>query len=259
MPRGNCGSMKIQILSDIHLEFSQYQIETVEDTNIIIIAGDFATARKLGELKAVSQSVSKQVFFVAGNHDYYDGNLSVVNKYLEQIELEIDTFHFLNNSSFIYDDVKLIGCTLWSNFDLAPKPEEYARTVGSSINDFWKISKLSEERISRFTPSDCRKLNEESRNFLKMELSTDVESRSVVITHFMPSPKSIHPRFEHDILNPFFCCNCENLMEPNVPLWIHGHTHDSMDYFHKGTHVIANPKGYYSENKKFNGRLTIDL
>ena len=71
MPRGNCGSMKIQILSDIHLEFSHYQIETVEDTDIIIIAGDFTTARKLGELKAFSQSVRKQVFFVAGNHDYY--------------------------------------------------------------------------------------------------------------------------------------------------------------------------------------------
>ncbi len=251
--------MKIQILSDLHLEFSHYQIVTVEDSDIIVIAGDFTIARKLRQLKAYSQSVRKPVFFVAGNHDYYGGYFSVVNKYLDNIGLKIDNFHFLSNSSFVYENVKLVGCTLWSNFDLAPKPEVYARTVGSKINDFWEISKLSGERISRFTPSDCRKLNEESREFLKRELSTDSETRSIVITHFMPSPKSIHPRFEHDILNPFFCCNCESLMGPNVPLWIHGHTHDSMDYFHKGTHVIANPRGYYEENKRFNGRLTIDL
>jgi hypothetical protein len=48
-------------------------------------------------------------------------------------------------------------------------------------------------------------------------------------------------------------------MGPDVPLWIHGHTHESIDYEHKKTHVVANPKGYYGENKSFDGKLLFEV
>lgn len=128
--------------------------------------------------------------------------------------------------------------------------------MGYVISDFDLIDKTS---TREFSPEDCWKLNEDSRTFLKNEITASFSDTIVVITQFFPHPKSIHPKYKDHGLNPYFCCNCEDLMSPNVPLWIHGHTHESIDYFHKGTHVIANPRGYYSENTSFNEKLVVEV
>ena len=48
-----------------------------------------------------------------------------------------------------------------------------------------------------------------------------------------------------------------------VQLWIHGHTHDSFDYFINGTRVVCNPRGYavdgITENAAFDVDLTVDI
>jgi hypothetical protein len=51
-------------------------------------------------------------------------------------------------------------------------------------------------------------------------------------------------------------CARENLVDENVSLWIHGYTHTSIDYKLRGTRVIANPRGYFSESQAFNGNLS---
>lgn len=238
------------------MEFKYYRIKVVEDAEVLVIAGDFTVAKFIGKLEAFAKSIKKQVIFVPGNHDYYGGVFNAVNEKLEQIDSNLDNLHFLNNNSVTIEDAKFIGSALWSNFDLAPNPVEFARLIGPLISDFSEISK---SLTSKFSPHDCVKLNEESRLFLQNEINTPYGRKKVVITHFLPSPKSIHPRYWGDPLNPYFSCNCENLMGPNVSLWIHGHTHESFDYVHEGTRVIANPRGYYSENKKFNGKLVVEI
>lgn len=223
---------------------------------MLVVAGDFTVARKIGQLKLFVQSVSKSVLFVAGNHDYYGGSIEEVDEYLETMDREFENFHFLNNRSIVLEDVQFFGCTLWSNYDLAPKQDYYAQKIAPFINDFWEINR---DVTHKFTPYDCWAFNEESREFLKQELGANKKGKNIVITHFLPSSESIHKRYENSDLNPYFCCNCEGLMGENVPLWIHGHTHESMDYSHGFTRVIANPRGYYGENKRFDGKLIIDL
>lgn len=247
--------MRIQILSDLHIEFKSYRIEVARDTEVLVIAGDFAVANSLDRLETFAESIKKPIVFVAGNHDYYGGVLDAVNKKLERIDNILDNFDFLNNRCVRIGDVKFIGSTLWSNFDLAPNPIEFACLVGPRVIDFQIIGR---SLTSKFSPHDCMKLNEESRLFLRGEINAPYDGKKVVVTHFLPSPKSIHPKYEHDVLNPYFACNCENLMGPNVPLWIHGHTHESIDYVCKGTHVITNPRGYFGENRRFDGKLMVD-
>lgn len=58
--------------------------------------------------------------------------------------------------------------------------------------------------------------------------------------------------------------NVDYLLEKeNVKLWIHGHTHDSMDTEINGTGVVCNPRGYNEfgkfENKNFDENLVIEL
>ena len=100
--------------------------------------------------------------------------------------------------------------------------------------------------------------------WLEARLATAHEGPTVVITHHAPSPKSIHPRFAGSLLNACFVSDAERLMGADrVPLWIHGHTHDSFDYRVDGTRVVCNPRGYAksgtNENALFDANLTLDV
>jgi hypothetical protein len=47
-----------------------------------------------------------------------------------------------------------------------------------------------------------------------------------------------------DLLNPAFAADRSGLVREPVKPWIHGHTHESMDYQLNGTRVLRNPRGY---------------
>jgi len=248
--------MRIQILSDLHTEFQHYRVEMATDADVLVVAGDFGVADSLEGLRILARSIDRPVVFVTGNHDYYHGIVSEVDRNLEQIECDVPNFHFLNDSCISIGDIEFIGSTLWSDFDLAIAPQEFACNVKEAINDFYCIRRS--ENLE-FSPDDCRQLNNNARSFLQKSLGASFNGKKVVVTHFLPSPKSIHPVYSGSPLNPYFCCNCENMMGSRVALWIHGHTHMSIDYHHEGTHVIANPRGYYGENKNFKGKLVLEI
>jgi hypothetical protein len=46
-------------------------------------------------------------------------------------------------------------------------------------------------------------------------------------------------------------------------MWIHGHTHDNLNYELNGTRVICNPRGYVTmsgiENFDFNSGLIVEI
>jgi len=44
-----------------------------------------------------------------------------------------------------------------------------------------------------------------------------------------------------------------------VALWIHGHTHTSVDFELNGTRIISNQRGYPREESGFQPFLVIDL
>jgi predicted phosphodiesterase len=248
--------LRIQVLSDLHVEFDYYRIKIVDTADVVLMAGDFGVAQHIKNLARFAGSTDRQIIFVAGNHDYYGGIIKEVDQMLTQTSLDYANFHFLNDSSFRTKDVEFIGCTLWSNFDLAPDPLKFEWLVQMAINDFDCI-KTSPENV--FTPQDCRRLNEHSRRFLQDTLHSNFKGKRVIVTHFLPSQRSIHAQYNSSLINPYFCCNCESLMGPDVALWVHGHTHSSMNYQIAGTRVVANPRGYYGENKEFDGKLVIEL
>jgi predicted phosphodiesterase len=248
--------LRVQILSDLHTEFKPFRVEIAAEADVLVVAGDFGVADSLEGLRVLACSTDRPVVFLTGNHDYYHGIISEVNRSLEQIERDVPSFHFLNDKCTTIGDVKFIGTTLWSDFDLAVAPQEFACSVKEAINDFRCIRR---SESLEFSPDDCRKSNDNARSFLQKSLGASFNGKKVVVTHFLPSPKSIHPMYSDSPLNPYFCCNCENLMSSRVALWIHGHTHISMDYYHEGTHVIANPRGYYGENKNFKGKLVLEI
>ena len=60
--------MKLQILSDIHLEFGPFKIPKT-DADVIILAGDIHIGT--AAVDWIKSQTKKPVLYVAGNHEYY--------------------------------------------------------------------------------------------------------------------------------------------------------------------------------------------
>lgn len=254
--------MKIQVLSDLHWEFNYLKIKQA-DCDVLVLAGDQTASSKMHHLKNITDTVQCDIIYITGNHEYYGSTMDIVNTKIEEFASSHPNFHFLNNRTTIItkdeERVRFIGSTLWTDFGTVRSVERAMTLAQLNISDFRQIRSQTESGFGFFTPQDCLELNLTARAFLEKELQTPFEGKTVVVTHFLPSEKSTHPLFEGSPLNSYFSCNCENLMGPLVDLWIHGHTHQSINYVHDGTRVMANPRGYYTENQAFNGKLVTEI
>ena len=94
---------------------------------------------------------------------------------------------------------------------------------------------------------------------LEAELAPD----DVVLTHHLPAPGSVWPRFVGSPRYVFFLSDMSTNIEARHPkLWIHGHTHTRCDYRLGGTRVVANPLGYPKElwsQRAFDSKLCVDV
>ena len=69
-------------------------------------------------------------------------------------------------------------------------------------------------------------------------------------------------RFKDALLSACFASELDYLFG-KMDLWVHGHTHDNLDYEVKDTRVICNPRGYVTyncrENFDFKPGLVIEI
>ena len=99
--------------------------------------------------------------------------------------------------------------------------------------------------------------------WLKDQLQEPFPGKTVVVTHHLPSARSVADRYKTDLLSACFASELDHLFGP-MALWVHGHTHDCFDYDVGGTRVVCNPRGYTHpdaspENPHFNPALVIEV
>jgi murein L,D-transpeptidase YafK len=83
-----------------------------------------------------------------------------------------------------------------------------------------------------------------------------------VVTHYLPSRRSIDPAFAGSPFNPAFASRLDELVaQSGATLWVHGHTHRSADYFLGTTRVVCNPRGYHGRdvNPDFKEDLIVEV
>lgn len=240
--------MKIQLLSDLHLEFHQDGgrafIDSLDPTgvDVLILAGDICLGHSLEFVLGRFCEKYPVVVFVLGNHEYYKSNREDVRAEIGEAVLQNDGLYWLDNSSFEMDGVRFVGGTMW--FREAPSAPKEAMNDFVLIEDFesWVYQENADciEQLKRF-----------------------IEPGSVVVTHYLPSYRSVHPKYAGSNLNAFFVCDVEQelLVGKEPALWLHGHTHESMDYRVGKTRVVCNPFGYLrrEENRACNERLIIEV
>ncbi len=251
--------MKLHILSDLHLEFSDFQPMSSIDADVVVLSGDIALGAS-GIAWARDKWPDREIVYVCGNHELYRRDFNET-KALMQIAAKAARVHLLDNGEAIINGVRFLGATLWTDFLLfgyAWKGE--AMAVGQrGLMDFELIHY---GRLGQFRPTDMISLHEASLAWLTRALATPFAGKTVVVTHHLPSMRSVADRFRHDLMAACFASNLDYLFG-KMALWIHGHTHDNFDYVVNGTRVICNPRGYVTykgqENFDFDPRLVVEI
>jgi predicted phosphodiesterase len=250
---------KLHILSDLHLEFSTFE-PPATDADIIILAGDIGKGNK-GVYWARDKFPDKPILYLPGNHEFYgtqrQETLSLIKIAGMQCRVTV-----LDDSELILqqDNLRILGATLWTDFCLfGEDTKEIAIHAGfQCLNDFRMIH---DGRLG-FFPESSIVLHEKSLAWLKAKLDEPFDGKTVVVTHHLPSKRSVVDRFKDDLLSACFASELDYLFG-KMNLWIHGHTHDNLDYEAKGTRVICNPRGYVTyrgqENFDFNPGLVIEI
>lgn len=257
--------MKIQIASDLHLEFEQNkkwmkENPFIQKGDILVLAGDIIVDKYKKEAKQFYEDIENKFQFIVetmGNHEFYGGDISYAYpSYYKELSAN---HHKLNNKSIIIQNSKFIVSTLWSHVH----PEnDSAIEVG--MNDYKLITKkgVYEEKESVST-LDTNKLNNISIKYIEEEVKKPFDGKIIVVTHHMPSRKLIPEKYSQSKLNDAFVNDLDDFIinNPQINLWICGHTHAFCDMVIGKTRVVCNPLGYVykDENISFKKDFCIEI
>lgn len=238
--------MKISYGSDLHLEFGVDQIETSnpEGSDVLILAGDIITPwhcsqDQIDVLVEFSKSYST-VLMLMGNHEHYHGNYWQTQGGIEELIKDIPNMRLMNDQSVIIDGVKLIGSTLWTDFNQNDPIAMW--DARSMMNDYRLIEGDNGRPI---TPEIVYEAHTHSRAFIDKE-AKEHDGEVVVFTHHAPSFMSISGRYAGSKVNAAYASNMNQFVldNKNIHCWIHGHIHNVVGYFIGDTLVVSNPRGY---------------
>ena len=245
---------KIAFLSDLHWETEKETPaprERLKDVDALIVLGDvmgrYSCGPSEGPLSAVARLANwweGPTFLVPGNHEF-EG---------VKIQDELDRLRSHANGTnvrVLYNEgvvvgtgeaaIKILGTTLWTNFGLHGK--------GRQVYNYERCAKRFGDFKERAGGGrlDFRTLAKEHRtatDWLAGELKNPGHP-TLVATHFAPHPKSIAPRWDDS--SPFSSWFVNRLPDDffaNATAWVHGHTHDKLDYTVNGCRILCNPSGF---------------
>jgi hypothetical protein len=258
--------MKLQLLSDLHLETETFDPEPAPGAEWLVLAGDI-DATWSGYERFAGWPVP--VLVVAGNHEYDGRDFDAASAGLRELCARLG-FAFLERETQLLtaangQRVRVLGTTRWSDFDLfgADQRPRAARAA----EYFMRL--MATTRAGR--PFDAAAVREESllcRQWLEQELQRPPQGawdKTLVITHFGPSLKSADPRYGRQPGTASFC-NADDDLIPRADLWLHGHLHCRHDYRidragRAPARVVCQARGlaHKGEDQGFDGRLLLQL
>jgi len=267
--------VRIREVSDLHLEYHRDRgVECINridnrDIDLLVLSGDITSANfAASAFERFRKRFDCPIALVAGNHEMHKSSPALARRVLRAATSRLQGFHWLDDAIIEVAGRRVLGCTLWYT---RPKVPSHPSIV--STQDQWERgvirTRAKDGSIEQDLFADFEHISglydwvyqaaDKSIAFLRDNL----REGDIVITHFLPSPRSVSPRFQDppSINTGFFVTDVHALIEERKPaLWFHGHTHDSFDYRIGPTRIVCNPMGYpHAPNAKYSERLTITL
>src|SRR5262249_47194306 len=115
------GPVRIRVYSDLHLEREPFAPPD-HDADLIVLAGDIANGAR--GIEWAHATFTRPVLYLAGNHEYYDGEFESVQSAMRAAAG--GAVELLDCTRTVVGDVRFLGCTLWTDYSLAPRGERTA-------------------------------------------------------------------------------------------------------------------------------------
>ena len=250
--------MRLHVLSDLHLEYAPFSAPDV-NADAVLLTGD--TAPGIAGIEWATQAFNgRPVLYLAGNHEFYGHSLPALTDDLRQAAAA-SSVHVLENDVVVISGTRFLGCTLWSDFELAGRSERKRsmNVCGRVVNDFKMIRKSDSERTLQ--PQDTLERHQQSRDWLRDQLATPFDGPTVVLTHHAPL---VGERPSNPVLAAIggaFSSDLTALMSGDAAaLWVFGHVHRCVDVRVNGTRLLSNQRGYPHEPVDgFDPALVVDI
>jgi Icc-related predicted phosphoesterase len=246
---------KLAFVSDLHWEAQRSEPldkQAMDGVDALLVLGDVLGHHAQGvakkddsAVKRLSQWWDGPTFLVPGNHEF-EGTL--VDRELRRLRKHAQG----TNVDILYQDevvigqgadaVRILGTTLWTDFCLhgQQRQQESFNKARSRFGDF----NSRREDGSFLDLQDVVKEHQAARAWLELMLSQG-QLPTVVATHFAPHPGSIAPRWRKDEpTGAWFVNRLPDELVGKPLAWIHGHTHDYLDYQVGAGRVMCNPSGF---------------
>lgn len=267
--------MKIQVVSDLHLEFGDIDIPNA-GADVLVLSGDICVAEDLYDhphdgsngvplgsrqekaymYRKFFDRVSKtfdQVIYVAGNHEHYHGKWSKAHDVLSAECSVYGNVQYLNRSIFVYKGVTFLGGTLWTDCNKGDPLTLHA--VRDMMNDY-RVIRDDTRGFTPLKPFTTAMRFRETIGYFKLILQDmHPEDKAVVVTHHAPSFQSVHEHYKAEtLMNGAYASDLSEFIldHPQIKLWTHGHMHDPSDYFIGDTRIVCNPRGYAGTSESWN-------
>jgi len=266
--------MKLQIVSDLHIEFDNG--DTIKlpktDADVIILSGDIGVGFKQESkfVRNLAQEHGKPVIFVLGNHSFYNhGNID--RERGRWNKASFDDVYYLDEGKYCtINGVNFLGGIFWTDFNNYNTMDMFM--AKEMMNDYRgvRMSKMDSSLNNihfdgneyLFTPQRSVDEHLKTKEWFEHILGEWKGQKNVVVTHHLPSYQSISPEFKGNSLNPAYASNLDEwIMDRDIALWTHGHVHSNHDYMIGDTRVICNPRGYryHALNDGFKDNLVIEI
>jgi predicted phosphodiesterase len=242
--------MKIQLASDLHLEFYGALDGTrviaaaiAPSADVLVLAGDIGCVRLIDNLRlglAWASAHFQHVVYVLGNHEFYGSTPSYTTRAIHDLAATWSNVHLLQNQLVTLDGVKFFGGTGW--FPLLPdRPDLESRMADFQQIRSFKPFVYDQHRAFEVQLAGCRP--------------------DVIVSHHLPTSASVPERFKMSALNAYFVSGFDfEECTAGVKLWLHGHTHDPVDIELGPVRVVANPYGYPFEiPRRFNPARVVEV
>jgi len=290
--------MKITVVSDLHLEFSDVKLENTQGADVLVLSGDIVIAEDMHDHPADTinsklmhadfaglgnrqeaairfrkffERVSREfsdVVYVAGNHEFYHGRWYGSLDHLREEVSAFPNIHMLEQTSVKIKDETFAGGTLWT--DLNKGDPLTAHALADMMNDF-RLIRDDKRNFSKLKVEQTAVRHSRTREYIRqvalnMRERQNPAERLVVVGHHTPSFMSCAPQYRHEyLMNGGYHSDLSEFIldHPEIVLWTHGHTHDCYDYMIGDTRIICNPRGYeteaHSDYTGWNPHLVIEV
>ena len=267
--------LKIQIVSDTHLEFRNEEFAKIliPSAPILCLLGDICVCGNVEDFTKFKKFIMylstrfEYIFFITGNHEYYTaGNNDItpavtikgINKAIKKFMDPIKNVFFMNNKSkkitMNGKDYVFIGSTLWTY--IAP---DNRMIIEHRMNDYTYIyvdEKASPlvDAVRKFRVDDMVEMHNKSVKFIKSEIKKIKKDEiGILLTHHKPIKEEgpADQAYESDLANIL-------IREP-LKLAAYGHTHVKYDKLINNVRVVSNPKGYISQKTNYNPKFFVEL